>query len=71
MADGVFAALREHLSDEQILELTYITCLYDMHATMARALRLEFDDRPESVVEVAAPDGHGGRDISADLAGDA
>jgi alkylhydroperoxidase family enzyme len=50
--DGLFAALREHLSDEQILELTYITCLYEMHATMSRALRTEWDDRDEPVVEV-------------------
>ncbi|MCB0982837.1 MAG: carboxymuconolactone decarboxylase family protein, partial [Ilumatobacter sp.] len=28
--DAVFAALQEHLSDEEILELTYITTLYDM-----------------------------------------
>jgi len=51
VADDVFAALRAHLSDEQILELTYTTCLYDMHAVMARALRLEQDDRDDPVVE--------------------
>lgn len=55
--DGLFAALREHLIDEEILELTYITALYDMHAVMSRALRLEFDDRDEPIVEVAAPEG--------------
>jgi alkylhydroperoxidase family enzyme len=49
--DDVFAALRSHLSDEQVLELTYTTCLYDMHAVMARALRLEQDDRDDPVVE--------------------
>ena len=53
VSDGVFAALREHLTDEQILELTYITCLYEMHATMSRALRTEWDDRDEPIVEVA------------------
>ena len=52
VSDGVFAALREHLTDEQILELTYITCLYEMHATMSRALRTEWDDRDEPIVEV-------------------
>lgn len=57
VADGVFAALKAHLSDEEILELTYITTTYDMHATMSRALRLEFDDVDERVVEVAAPEG--------------
>jgi alkylhydroperoxidase family enzyme len=45
IADGVFAALKAFLTDEQILELTYITCLYEMHAVMSRALRTEFDDR--------------------------
>jgi alkylhydroperoxidase family enzyme len=68
--DGVFAILQRHLSDKEILQLTYITCMYDMHATIARALRLEFDDRPEPVTEVAAPEGYGNRDISADLAGE-
>jgi alkylhydroperoxidase family enzyme len=51
VADDVFAALRAHLTDEEILELTYTTCLYDMHAVMARALRLEQDDRDDPVVE--------------------
>ena len=55
--DEVFAALRSELTDEQILEFTYITAMYDMHAVMSRALRLEFDDREESVVEIAAPEG--------------
>jgi len=55
VADGVFAALKEHLSDEEILELTYVTALYDMHAVMSRALRLEYDDVVDPVVEVAAP----------------
>ncbi len=53
--DGVFVALRAGLSEEQILELTYVTCMYEMHATMSRALRLEFDDVPERVVEVPRP----------------
>jgi alkylhydroperoxidase family enzyme len=61
--DGVFDALKRFLSDEQILELTYITCLYDMHAVMVRALRLEFDDRDDPVVEVAAPEGFVARDF--------
>lgn len=63
IADGVFAALKGFLSDEQILELTYITCLYEMHATMSRALRTEFDDRDEPVVEVAAPEDFKARDF--------
>jgi alkylhydroperoxidase family enzyme len=55
--DAVFAVLRDHLSDVAVLELTYITALYEMHAIMSRALRTEFDDRPEPVVEVPAPEG--------------
>jgi alkylhydroperoxidase family enzyme len=56
VADGIFAALKEHLSDEEILEFTYITALYDLHAVMTKALKLEFDDVPDRMVEVAAPD---------------
>ena len=53
--EEVFASLRAHLDDEQILELTYITCLYEMHGTMSRALRTEWDDRDDPVVEVPGP----------------
>jgi len=53
--DGVFTALKAHLSDEEILEFTYITCTYMMHAIMSRALKLEYDDVEERVVEIAAP----------------
>ena len=55
--DDVFALLQEHLSDEEILELTYITGLYIMWAITTRAMRLEFDDVDERVVEVADPSG--------------
>ena len=50
--DVLFEELRSRLSDVEILELTYITCLYEMHALMSRALRLEFDDRDDPIVEV-------------------
>jgi alkylhydroperoxidase family enzyme len=50
--DAVFAALQQHLSDEEILEFTYITATYAMHATMSRALRLEYDDVDDPVAEV-------------------
>lgn len=56
VSDGVFDVLKEHLSDEAILELTYITCTYEMHATMCRALKLEYDDVPERLVEIPAPE---------------
>lgn len=55
--DPLFQELQKHLSDEEILELTYITCTYMMHAIMSRALRLEYDDVDDRVVEVAAPEG--------------
>src|SRR5260221_8454948 len=50
--DSVFAALKAELSDEQILYLTYITALYDMHAVMSKALRTEYDNREEPIVEI-------------------
>jgi alkylhydroperoxidase family enzyme len=58
VADGVFNTLKTHLSDEEILELTYIIAMYDMHAVISRALRLEFDDIDERIVEVPAPSGN-------------
>jgi alkylhydroperoxidase family enzyme len=61
--DGVFDALKAFLSDEQILELTYIVCLYDMHAVMSRALRTEFDDHDDPTVEIAAPTEFKGSDF--------
>ena len=61
--DAVFDALKAFLSDEQILELTYIVCLYDMHAVMSRALRTEWDDRDDPIVEIAAPEGFSARDF--------
>jgi alkylhydroperoxidase family enzyme len=55
VADDVFAALQSHLSDEEILELTYIVSMYAMHAVMSKALRTEFDDRDDPIVEIPAP----------------
>ena len=57
VADGVFAALKKHLSDEEILEFTYIVGMYDMHAMISKALRLEYDDVDDRIVEIAAPKG--------------
>ncbi|NQZ95166.1 MAG: carboxymuconolactone decarboxylase family protein [Myxococcales bacterium] len=62
--DPVFDALSAELSEAAILELTYTTCMYEMHATMSRALRLEFDDVDERVVEVPAP-GEASQDVMA------
>jgi alkylhydroperoxidase family enzyme len=63
--DDTFDQLRKHLSEEEIIELTYITLTYELHATMCRALRLEYDDVPERIVEIAAPDEAANRDVLA------
>jgi alkylhydroperoxidase family enzyme len=54
--DALFERLKGFLSDEEILELTYVTMTYELHATVCRALRLEYDDVDERVVEIPAPD---------------
>lgn len=61
--EPVMDKLKTFLSDEEILEFTYITALYDMHAVMVRALRLEFDDRDDPIVEIAAPADFSARDF--------
>ncbi|MGE0732524.1 MAG: carboxymuconolactone decarboxylase family protein [Acidimicrobiia bacterium] len=53
--DATFAALREQLDEPAIIELTYAVASYRLHATMCRALRLEYDDVDERIVEIAAP----------------
>ena len=53
--EAVFDAMKEHLDDEAIMEFTYITMMYTMHAVITRALRLEYDDRDDPIVEIAAP----------------
>ena len=63
MPDAVFAKLQGFLSDEEILELSFITGMYAMHAMISRALRLEYDDRDDPVVEIAAPETFGGADF--------
>jgi alkylhydroperoxidase family enzyme len=65
--DGLFTALRSRLGDEEILELTYIAALYLQHAVMSRALRTEFDDRPEPVVEVVVRNSEAARDVGRDI----
>lgn len=65
--DALFAKLREHLSDLEIIELTYITSMYVMHAIMSRALRTEWDDRDDPIVEVAGPEGFSGYDVGAGI----
>ena len=61
--DGIFANLKSFLSDEEIVELTYVTCCYDGYSVLTRALRLEFDDRDDPIVEVPAPEHYDGGDF--------
>ena len=56
VSDELFAVLKDHLTDEAILELTYITAMYLQHAVVTRALRLEFDDVDEHVQVVEPPE---------------
>jgi alkylhydroperoxidase family enzyme len=67
--DQLVDALKRHLDDLELLELTYITSLYIMHAIMSRALRTEWDDRDDPIVEVAGPDGFSGYDVGAAISG--
>src|ERR1700728_4045742 len=61
--DAGFDALQAFLSGADILEVTSVVWLYDMHAVMSRALRVEWDDRDDRSVEVAAPEGFSARDF--------
>ncbi|HWN58172.1 MAG TPA: carboxymuconolactone decarboxylase family protein, partial [Methylomirabilota bacterium] len=55
--DETFSALKNHLSDEQILELFYVIGLWRMHGMIVRALHLEYDtDTTARMTEVPAPD---------------
>ncbi|MGD9932993.1 MAG: carboxymuconolactone decarboxylase family protein [Dehalococcoidia bacterium] len=67
VSDQTFAALKQHLDDESILELTYAVATYRLHATMCRALRLEYDDVDERVIEIAAPAGQQSADVMSQI----
>ncbi len=54
-SDATFAALRQHLSELAVLELTYIACWYDLHAVMSKALKLELDTADDPITEVTGP----------------
>ncbi len=54
-SDELFEVLHSHLSDEDILELTYHVMGYNLHAVCCKALRLEYDDVPERIREVPVP----------------
>ncbi len=64
--EALFDTLKQHFSEIEIIEFTYITCTYAMHATMTKALRLEYDDVEDRVVEEPDPHGNfGGLDVMA------
>ena len=67
--ERLFDQLREVFSDREILEFTYTTTMYVMHAIMSRALRLEFDDTDDPIVEVDDPGGGGVLDIGTATSG--
>jgi alkylhydroperoxidase family enzyme len=65
--DEVIDALRSGgLGDEELLELTYVVCTYNMHAVICRTLRLEYDDVDDRIVEVPAPEDASGGTFSQD-----
>jgi len=53
--DATFMVLGSHLSEIEIIEVTYAVASYKLHALMCRALRLEYDDVDERIIEIAAP----------------
>ncbi len=68
VSDETFEAIRAVLGDVGVIELTIIAGSYAMQAAMARALRLEYDDVDEHVVEVPAPSaGAAAADIMSDI----
>ena len=59
--DATFAALKQHFSDEQILELIFVIATWRMHGMIVRALHLEYDnDTTARMQEVPAPPPKGG-----------
>ncbi len=56
VSDDLFAILRDELGDEAVFELTYVSAMYLQHATITRALRLEWDDREDPVTEIRPPE---------------
>jgi alkylhydroperoxidase family enzyme len=60
--ERLIAELREILTEEQLIGLSFTINFYAMHARSCRALRLEFDDVPERVTEIPAPSTPGVQD---------
>jgi alkylhydroperoxidase family enzyme len=53
--DEVFAALKQTFSEEQVLALAFTVSFFAMHARSSRALKLEYDDIADRIVEIPAP----------------
>ena len=59
--DATFAALKQHFSEEQIMELIFVIATWRMHGMIVRALHLEYDnDTAARMQEVPAPPPKGG-----------
>jgi alkylhydroperoxidase family enzyme len=70
VSDATFSALRSALSEAAVFELTVIATTYQLHATITRALRLEYDDVEERVTEIPAPAGFREEELLALMQGD-
>ena len=57
MADELFDALKKTLTAQQIVDLIWCTNLYIGLAKITRILKVEFDDRPDPIVEKPARPG--------------
>ena len=55
VSGAVVDGLKGAFGDEGVLILGYAVLTYSLHAASCRALRLEYDDIEERVVEVPAP----------------
>jgi alkylhydroperoxidase family enzyme len=69
VADGVFAVMKKHLDDQAILDFTYITMTYALHAVMSVALHTEYDNREDPIVEIAAPEGYEAANVGRQISG--
>lgn len=56
VSDRLIDALREMFSEEQLIGLSFTINFYAMHARSCRALQLEYDDVPERLTEIPAPE---------------
>jgi alkylhydroperoxidase family enzyme len=55
VSDDLFDTLKRHVSDEDILEITYHALMYNLYAVSSKALRLEYDDVSDRITEIPAP----------------